>query len=101
MANRRPLVIIDGIKHGIGPGDSLDIAPGQSYNIDGKPHTHDGSPATVTINRTDGEISSLSFANDRTVTINRVDGEIASVADGTHTWSIDRVDGEITQIIVT
>jgi len=101
MANRRPLVIIDGIKHGIGAGDSLDIASGQTYNIDGKPHAHDGSPATVTINRTDGEISSLRFADGRTVTINRADGEITSVSNGTHTWSIDRVDGEITQIIVT
>ena len=101
MANRRPLVIIDGVKHGIGPGDNLDIASGQSYNVGGEPHTHDGSPVSVTINRTDGEISSLEFEGGKTVTINRVDGEIASVADGTHTWSINRVDGEITQIIVT
>ena len=40
MANRRPLVIIDGLKQGIGPGDNLDIATGQTYNVGGVPHTH-------------------------------------------------------------
>ena len=56
---------------------------------------------SVTINRTDGEISSLEFEGGNTITINRVAGEIVSVYDGTYTKTIVRENGEITQIIVT
>ena len=101
MANRRPLVIIDGIKHGIGAGDSLDIAPGQTYNVGGVPHTHPEVSESVVINRVAGEISSLEFEGGKTITINRVAGEIVSVNDGTYTKTIVRENGEITQIIVT
>ena len=101
MSNRRPLVIIDGLKQGIGAGDSLDIATGQTYNVGGEPHTHADVEESVTINRTDGEISSLEFEGGKTITINRVAGEIVSVYDGTYTKTIVRENGEITQIIVT
>jgi hypothetical protein len=101
MANRRPLVIIDGLKQGIGAGDSLDIATGQTYNVGGEPHTHADVEESVTINRTDGEISSLAFEGGKTITINRVAGEIVSVYDGTYTKTIVRENGEITEVIVT
>ena len=101
MANRRPLVIIDGLKQGIGPGDNLDIATGQTYNVGGVPHTHPDDAESVIINRIDGEISSLEFEGGKTITINRVAGEIVSVYDGTYTKTIVRENGEITQIIVT
>ena len=101
MANRRPLVIIDGVKHGIGPGDNLDIAAGQTYNVDGVPHEHQEAEESVVINRVGGEISTLEYEGGKTVTINREAGEIVSVYDGTYTKTIVRENGEITQIIVT
>lgn len=58
-------------------------------------------PSSVVINREDGEISSLEFADGRTVTINREDGEIVSVDDGVYLKTIVREDGEITEIVVT
>lgn len=101
MANRRPLVIIDGVKQGIGPGDNLDIAIGQTYNVGGVPHTHPEDEESVVINRVDGEISSLEFKGGKTIAINRIAGEIVSVYDGTYTKTIVRTNGEITEVIVT
>lgn len=101
MANRRPLVIIDGLKQGVGPGDNLDIATGQTYNVGGAPHTHPVDEESFIINRIDGEISSVSFEGGKTITINRVAGEIVSVYDGTNTKTIVRENDQITQIIVT
>ncbi len=59
-------------------------------------------PISVEINREDGEISSLSFADGKVVTINRIGEEIVSIDDGTYLKTIGRDDdGEITQIIVS
>ena len=97
MANRRPLVIINGLKQGIGPGDNLDIAVGQTYNVDGVPHTHPVDEESFIINRIDGEISSLAFEGGKTIAINRIAGEIVSVYDGTYTKTLTYDESYLTE----
>jgi hypothetical protein len=52
-------------------------------------------PQSSIINRTDGDISSIDFANGKTTIINRANGEIESVDDGTYLKTIVRENGEI------